>query len=83
MAPHLPYSPDLAQSDFFLFVHARYVFDGAKFPSEETLLVAVQRVLPDLTGDTLKAIFAKWVERLNWISLNEGHYYRSPKQWHI
>jgi hypothetical protein len=30
----------------------------------------------DLTVDTLRGIFAKWVERLNRIPLNEGHYYR-------
>jgi hypothetical protein len=24
----------------------------------------------------LRAVFAKWIERLNWIALNEGHYYR-------
>jgi hypothetical protein len=30
----------------------------------------------DLTVDTLRAIFANWVERLKWIALNEDHYYR-------
>jgi hypothetical protein len=37
----------------------------------------------DLTVYTLRVICANWVERMNWIALNEGHYYRSPKQWHI
>jgi histone-lysine N-methyltransferase SETMAR len=59
MAPHLPYSPDLAPSDFFLFGHVKHVLDGAEFPSEETLLAAIQRVLSDLTGDTLRAVFVK------------------------
>jgi hypothetical protein len=30
----------------------------------------------DLTVDTLRAIFANRVERLKWVALNEGHYYR-------
>jgi hypothetical protein len=37
---------------------------------------AIHSVLSNLTGDTLRAIFAKWIERLNWVALNEGHYYR-------
>jgi hypothetical protein len=65
MAPHPPYSPNLAPSDFFLFGHVKHVLEEADFPSEETLLAAIQRVLSDPTSDTLRAIFAKWVERLN------------------
>jgi histone-lysine N-methyltransferase SETMAR len=76
MAPHPPYSPDLTPADFFLFEHVKHVLDGAEFPSEETLLAAIQRVLSDLTGDTFRVIFAKWVKRLNWVALNKGHYYR-------
>jgi hypothetical protein len=30
----------------------------------------------DLTINILTAIFAKWVERLRWIALNEGNYYQ-------
>jgi hypothetical protein len=76
MASHLPYSLDLAPYDFFLFGHVQHVLEGAEFPSDETLLAAIQRALSDLTADTLRAVFAKWVERMNWIALNEGHYYR-------
>jgi transposase InsO family protein len=76
MARHPPYASDLAPSDFFLFGHVNHVLDGAGFPSEETLLAAIQRVLSNLTGDTLRAFFAKWVERLNWVALNETDYYR-------
>jgi histone-lysine N-methyltransferase SETMAR len=76
MAPHLPYSPDLAPSDFFLFGHVKHVLAGAEFPSEETFLAAIQRVLSDLTGDALRAVLGKWVERVNWVALKEGHYRR-------
>jgi histone-lysine N-methyltransferase SETMAR len=76
MAPYPPYSPNLAPSDFFLFEHVKHILEGAEFPSEEILLAAIQRVSSDLTGDILRAVFAKWVERLNWAALNEGHYYR-------
>jgi histone-lysine N-methyltransferase SETMAR len=76
IAPHPPYSPDLALSDFFLFGHVKHALEGAEFSSEETLLAAILRVLSDLTGDILRAVFAKWVEQLNLVALNEGHYYR-------
>jgi hypothetical protein len=76
MTHNLPYAPDLAQYDFFLLEHVKYVLEGAKFPSEEILLVAIQRVLSDLTSEILRAIFAKWVERLNLVALNESDYYQ-------
>jgi histone-lysine N-methyltransferase SETMAR len=76
MAPHLPYSPDLAPSDFFLFGRVKHALEGDKFLSEEALLAAIHSVLSNLTGDTLRAVFAKWIERLNWVVLNESHYYR-------
>jgi hypothetical protein len=83
MAPYPPYSPDLVPFDFFLFGHVRHAMEGAEFPSEETFLAAIQSIVSDLTIDTLTAIFAKSVERLRWVALNEGHYSRQPKQWPI
>jgi histone-lysine N-methyltransferase SETMAR len=65
IAPHLPYSPDLAPSDFFLFGHVKHALEGDEFPSEEALLAAIHSILSNLTGDTLRAVFAKWIERLN------------------
>jgi hypothetical protein len=59
-----------------LFGHVKHALDGDEFPSDEALLAAIHSVLPNLTGDTLRAVFAKWIERLNWPALNESHYYR-------
>jgi hypothetical protein len=33
LAPHLPYSPDLAPSDFFLFGYVKKCLEGMVFPS--------------------------------------------------
>jgi hypothetical protein len=30
----------------------------------------------DLTVHTLRALFSNWVERMKWIALNDGYYYR-------
>jgi histone-lysine N-methyltransferase SETMAR len=76
IAPHPPYSQDLAPSDFFLFEHVKHALEGDEFPLEETLLAAIHSVLSNLTGDILRAVFAKWIEQLNWVALNESHYYR-------
>jgi histone-lysine N-methyltransferase SETMAR len=76
IAPRPPYSPDLAPYDSFLFGDVKRALEGAEFPSEEALLAAIQSVLSHLMADTLSEVFAKWVERMNWVALNEGHYYR-------
>jgi histone-lysine N-methyltransferase SETMAR len=76
MTPHPPYSPDLVPSDFFLFGHVKHELEGNEFPSDEALLAAIHSVLSNLTGEPLRAVFAKWVERMNWVALNEDHYYR-------
>jgi transposase InsO family protein len=65
IAPHSPYSLDLTHSDFFLFGHVKHALEGDEFPSEEALLAAIHLVLSNLTGDILRAAFAKWIERLN------------------
>jgi histone-lysine N-methyltransferase SETMAR len=59
MAPHPPYSPDLASSDFFLFEHVKHAIERAGFPSEETLLAEIPSIVSDLMIDLLTEIFAK------------------------
>jgi hypothetical protein len=76
IAPHPPYSPDLVPSDSFLFGYIKHALEGAEFPSEEALLSVIQSALSHLTADILRAVFAKWVERLNCFALKESHYYR-------
>jgi hypothetical protein len=76
IAPHLPDSPELVPSDFFLFGYVKRALGRVEFPSKKALLIGIQLVLSHRTPDTLRAIFAKWVERLNWIAFNECHYYR-------
>jgi hypothetical protein len=76
MAPHRPYSSGLAPPGFFFCGHVKHAFEGAEFPSEEDRLAAIHLVLSNRRGDTLRLVFAKFVKRLNWVALNERHYYR-------
>jgi hypothetical protein len=75
IAPYRPYAPNLALSGFFLFGHLRHALERAEFLSKEDFLAAIHSILSNLTIDTLRAVFAKWVGRMNWVALNEGHYY--------
>jgi transposase len=45
LAPHLPHSPDLAPSDFFLFGYVKERHKGIVFPSYEELLDAIGEVV--------------------------------------
>jgi transposase len=45
LAPHPPYSPDLAPSDFFLFGYVKERLKGMVFPSYEELRDAIGEVV--------------------------------------
>jgi histone-lysine N-methyltransferase SETMAR len=45
LAPHPPYSSDLAPSDFFLFGNVKERLDGMVFPSYEELFDAIGEVV--------------------------------------
>jgi histone-lysine N-methyltransferase SETMAR len=75
LAQHPPYSPDLAPSDFFLFGHLKQCLQGKIFQSQEELLTGIMKELPDINSETLESVFAHWMERLEWVSENNGDYY--------
>jgi histone-lysine N-methyltransferase SETMAR len=73
-APHPPYSPDLAPSDFFLFgdVKGKLVEYCAETPSE--LLVRVRVILAEIPRETLSTGFLEWMERLQKCVQVDGEY---------
>jgi hypothetical protein len=75
LAPNPPYSPDLAPSDFFLFGYVKESLKGMVFPSYEALLDAIGEVVTGIESETLTAVFEHWMERLEWVSKNNGDYY--------
>jgi transposase len=75
VAPYPLYSPDLAPSDFFLFGYAKERLKGMVFPSYEELLDAIGEVVTGIESETLIAVFEHWVERLEWVSKNNGDSY--------
>jgi hypothetical protein len=74
LAPHPPYSPDLAPSDFFLFGYVKKRLKVMAFRSYEELLNAIGEVVAGIESETLTAAFEHWMERLEWVSKNHGDY---------
>jgi hypothetical protein len=73
-ALHLPYSPDLASSDFFLFGHVKGKLMGylAETPSE--FLVRIRVILSEIPRETSNTVFLKWMERLQKCVQVDGEY---------
>jgi hypothetical protein len=73
-APHLPYSSDLAASDFYLFGYVKRCLAGLLFENADLLLAAVEDVLEGVEKVTLQAVFLEWMDRIKkWIATN-GEY---------
>jgi histone-lysine N-methyltransferase SETMAR len=62
-APHPPYSPDLAPSDFHLFNQIKQLLAGHEFPDRAALLGAVQYILWSIEKISLDHVFLVWMER--------------------
>jgi transposase len=75
LAPHPPYSPDLTPSDFFLFGYVKERLKEMVFPSYEELLDVIGEVVTGIELETLTAVFEHWMERLEWVSKNNGDDY--------
>jgi histone-lysine N-methyltransferase SETMAR len=63
-APHPPYSPDLAPSDFCLFGYVRGNLMGYRAETPSELLVCIRVILAEIPRETLNAVFLEWLERL-------------------
>jgi histone-lysine N-methyltransferase SETMAR len=75
LAPHPPYLPDFAPSDFFLFGYVKEHLKGMAFPSYESLLNAIGEVVTGIESETVTAVFEDSLERLERVSKNNGDYY--------
>jgi histone-lysine N-methyltransferase SETMAR len=61
---HLPYSPDLAPSDFCLFPKQKFFLAGQCFSSNQQAIAAAERYFADLTKnhyrDGIMALEHRW-----------------------
>jgi hypothetical protein len=56
-APHLPYSADLAPSDFYLFVYVKGKLMGYRAETPSELLVRIRLIMAEIPRETLNAVF--------------------------
>jgi hypothetical protein len=61
-APHPPYSPDLAPSDFFLFGYVNGTLMGYRAETPSKFLVRIPVILAEIPGETLNAVFLEWMD---------------------
>ena len=69
--PHLPYSPDLSPSDFWLFPKLR----GCRYETIEEMKEAVTKVVDTLTQEDFYGAFQKLLERYNKCIAAGGDYF--------
>jgi hypothetical protein len=73
-ASHLPYSPDLALSDLYLFGHVKRCLAGNAFEDADELFGAIQRILEGIEKVILQAVFLDWIGRLEKYIATDGDY---------
>jgi hypothetical protein len=73
-APHPPYSPDLAPSDFSLFGHVKRCLASLSFEDADQLLAAVEGVPEGIEKVTLQAVFLEWMDRFRKYIATNGEY---------
>ena len=69
--PYLPYSPDLAPCDFWLFPNLR----GCRYEIIEEIKEAVTKVIDTLTQDDFHGALQKLLERYNKCISAEADYF--------
>jgi hypothetical protein len=74
LAPHPPYSPDLAPSDFYVFRYVKRCLAGLSFENADQLLAALEGVLEGITKVTLQAVFLEWMDRFRKYIATNGEY---------
>jgi hypothetical protein len=75
LAPHPPYSPDLAPSDFFLFGHLKCQSMGIEFDGAEDLMEWIKAAFERISKATIEKVFDEWMERLQRCIAVEGAYF--------
>ena len=74
-APHPPYSPDIAPSDFFLFGYVKEQLKGKSFRDGDELFQMISTIINSISEKTRKKVFEEWRDRCEWVTTHEGLYY--------
>ena len=75
-APHPPYSPDLAPSDFYLFGTIKGKLRGQSFQTREALYEAINEKINEISPSERMRVFDEWKERCQWVYEHKGLYFQ-------
>ena len=75
-APHPPYSPDIAPSDFLLFGYVKGQLQGREFKQRGELFEAIYTIIDSISHETRRKVFDEWMDRCFWVGTNEGLYFQ-------
>ena len=73
-APHPPFSPDIAASEFYLFGNLKDRLAGLKFESLDELFECIYEILKKIPKETLINVFLEWEKRLKQVIEYNGEY---------
>ena len=75
VVPHPPYSPDLALSDFLLFLKLKMKLKGRIFQTLKEIQAESQAVLNTLRENDFQECFKNWQHRWDRCQASEGDYF--------
>jgi hypothetical protein len=70
--PHPLYSPDLASSDFYLFLTVKEKLEWIQLADEDQCFECPQEILKDIDLEELNTVFQTWVCRVQEVSEGNG-----------
>ena len=77
--PHAPYSPDLAPSDFFLFLRMKRNMKGQRCDDVKTVKKKTRQELSAITTDEFEKCFQERNRRLDKCIKCNGQYFEGDK----
>jgi hypothetical protein len=72
--PHPFYSPDLRPCDFWLFGTLKGILKDREYHSPDEIEEAITMAWNDLTFNEVQSVFHNWMNRLRWVTENEGEH---------
>jgi hypothetical protein len=75
--PHLPNSPHLAITDFYLFPLGKQTLHGIEASDEEELKSEILTIFQGISSDDVKKSFDHWIERCEWVAASAENSYPS------
>jgi histone-lysine N-methyltransferase SETMAR len=72
--PHLPYSPGIAPTDFFLFRHLKHKFQGCSYDSADELFSVITDLMENLEKSLLYRVFDEWISHLHLVVESDGEH---------